>query len=254
MGLAKDISSTFYNLKKYVNQLTKHAINYKIIFFENNSKDDTFKLLNMWANTDSNLKLLDNNINTDITNLKREQKLAAYRNILINEIRQEKYSIYTNVIMIDTDFYDYSLTIEPLLKIIKENKFRIITGNTLTNNGVKLVYRDTYALDNNLKPVYFFDGQHNLYFSKLNNLILNNENKNKLKWNNAFGGIGIYKREVFLENSYDINYLYCEHKSLCSEKVLIDPSLIIFKTRFIKIMFYIYKLKHNLYNFFAKLA
>jgi hypothetical protein len=181
---------------------------YKLVVYENNSTDNTKLVLNKF-NDNSNIKIISEDLQ-DI-NLKKNNKIWAYteitgsdhpcriehisnaRNKLLNEIRKNDYIDFQYVIMIDFDSQGWSLS-GITDSFDKVNKWDAIFGYSQP-------YYDFYAL----KTKSFIFGPEILgceYWKLLNTI--NNNNSELIPVFSAFNGIGIYKK-IMLDN-YSYNF------------------------------------------------
>jgi glycosyltransferase involved in cell wall biosynthesis len=112
ISLTRNTSYTINNVISSLVQLGNNAKDYKIIFFENDSSDNTVELINNWISNNPNISLLTETYNKpqygQVQDIERTILLAEYRNKLKYYI-QENYSDYDFVIVTDSDFQNFSL-------------------------------------------------------------------------------------------------------------------------------------------------
>ena len=220
-------------------------LNVRFFIYENNSTDNTKKILEKLSSTYDNIIIKCENL---VLNSDNSDNLGNYRikNIIIARNNLKKFYIdyyFDNpvnnnfIVLWDTDIiFNYDVTIKPLLdKLDNPNysmllSYGIFSGynqhfiNTLVKpsktpielkyiNYMLSYYYDTLALD------------YGKYFKK-NIINFFQEELNKVE--SGFGGIGIIKRNLFITSFYDDyikkrnfnnNYLkdgmMCEHWGFC---------------------------------------
>jgi len=112
LGLCRDVADVIEtNLEKIATIGIKFA-DYKIILFENDSKDTTATIINNLIEKNRNIELLSINNNRQKYGSSQDKErivaLAEYRNNLKNYAKN-KYPEYDFVCVIDTDFLDFSI-------------------------------------------------------------------------------------------------------------------------------------------------
>lgn len=219
-GLARDSEKSIGYAMTNVYQLVKHFKNYKIIIVENDSIDNTRKLLLDWNKSDPNIEILGcNDINLPECKLQlprtiqhngtfsRIEKMVYLRNIYIDHIKKY-YPDYDYVIV-----YDFDLRCS-----ISDNGF-LTSGHffksdpsidCLSSLGLfdaiyKTVYYDPYAhVDQLTKHLNHKVDKDKFIWYKydMDNFI----NKNLIKVYSSFGGMSIYNLKSL------INTKYCTYK------------------------------------------
>ncbi len=198
---------------------------YRIIIYENNSTDNTKKILKDLNK--EKVKIISETIEYD--EIKKNSKIWAYtqitgsdhpcrmeqianaRNKLLNEIKKEDYNDFTYVIMIDldTDHFNSNGIVDSF------NNRDINSWDVIYANGKDVCgfYYDKFAL-RCYNDVFLFGTE--LYGDefglKVGNSKINfdNDENHLIPVISAFGGIGIFKKEVFNE---------CRYASLIDESI-----------------------------------
>ena len=214
-GVVKNVADKILTSVNLCINIGKLFDDYKIIIYENNSTDNTKEVLK-GLNKDK-IKIISETIDYD--EIKKNSKIWAYtqvtgsdhpfrmeqianaRNKLLDEIK--KYNDFTYVIMIDLDTHHFeSNGIIDSFNNRDLNSWDVIYANGKDNYGF---YYDKYAL-RCYSNVFLFGAE--LYgddfYVKRNNLTINfdNDDNHLIPVISAFGGIGIYKKEVFNNCSY----------------------------------------------------
>lgn len=186
--------------------------NFKIIIYENNSNDRTKSILNNYINN-SHIKIISEDIEYD--KIKKESKIWSYteitgsdhpcrieqicnaRNKIINEINNEEYDEFDYIIWIDLDSNGWS--IDGIIDSFnRKDTWDAVFANGLNNNNM---YYDLYAL----RTSFFSFGPEiigEFFWTNLKSFSLSNYTE-LIPVYSAFGGIGIYKKNIFKNNKYD---------------------------------------------------
>lgn len=249
-GLAKNIENNFNDFIGIIKIIVSLFNDHLILIVENDSTDNTDKLLKCMKNK-YNVKILkgvlsDNNQNNRIIEKiffgigeKRIKRMIELRNIYIDFIFSNNLdSIYKYLIMVDTDLKtDIS---NPQKNISRKNitngllscgyylsKFPInmIGANSLNKN---MKYYDSYALKligkNSLFNNCFFDYTSNIS-GDINDII---------KVDSCFGGFAIYKTSSIKSKKYTIekyvnNIVLCEHVPFNKSigEIYVNPKFVI---------------------------
>lgn len=192
-----------------------------IIFYENNSKDKSLKLLKKYCNENQHAMLISENINLS---LPRTVILARGRNICLNTAK-----IINNDIYIALDFDDAisNLNIDRIVNCFSEPlEWGALFGNTTSLGGwcPKNHYYDLWALrtyddwmNYDCWEAKNFIGTQKAVWSHLKIL----PQKSKIKVISAFGGIGIYN----LSKLKECYYYGWKNKKECCEHVHLNKQI-----------------------------
>jgi hypothetical protein len=204
-GVCKDIEKIIpYSIK---NAETIGALfdDYKVFIYENNSQDQTAKLLKEWEKNNPNVFITTEIVNDEILSFScfnktiqnefyRPEKIARARNIVLDQVMDSAYDDFEYVIWLDLDF-DHLLPYKEIVKTFHSKKnWDAVFANGIADNGNLF---DSWALRDEILPIgaelignqwWMIRGcQSILHFSP------------KDPWYrvfSAFGGLGIYKREA----------------------------------------------------------
>lgn len=213
-GIVKNVSSYIKSSLKLCEMTGALFDDYRIIIYENNSTDDTKRILSSY--NELKYKIISEDI--PMEKIRSESKSWAYtkitgsdhpcrieqianaRNKVLDEINKSEYDSYTYVIWVDLDT-DY-WSVEGIA-----NAFNIKdTWDVLYANGVDYSrsYYDFYALRMNeyaFGPEIVGD-----IFWKQNDrkkFTIKPSNNELIPVVSAFGGIGIFKKQIFQNFRYD---------------------------------------------------
>jgi hypothetical protein len=210
-GLVKDCGRTLeYNISLALNALDLFE-NGKLIIYENNSKDNTKTILNRYKEHENVLIISED---LDSETIKKNSRIWAYteitgsdhpcriemicnaRNKVLAEINKMEYDDFTYVIWIDMDSNGYNLKgIEN--SFLSKKDWDVVYANGIEHGS----YYDLYALRTDDKPYGpEIIGEH---FWKNMGKITMTYKGGLIPVYSAFGGIGIYKKEIFQKYTYD---------------------------------------------------
>lgn len=199
LGVIKDGEKGFENSKKSIQKLVKNFLDYRIIVYENNSIDNTKKLYSSWANEDSKVTFLSENLTPSILQNYTPRKgdyrcefIARARNIVLEKAMSSEFDDFDYIMMSDLDEFD-PWDIEEILNSIENPK---ADWDSISANGSYDLYTirsDEFRLNPELIgwPLWI-----NLQpkIGKIYADILAKEDW--LKVESAFGGLAIYRREA----------------------------------------------------------
>jgi hypothetical protein len=193
---------------------------YRIIVYENNSTDKTKEILNSLKDGSCKNKLRVISETIDNETIKRSSKIWAYtkitgsdhpcrmeqianaRNKLLEEIKKPDYNNFSYIIMIDldTNYLDTNGIIDSF------NNHKLESWDVIYANGIDKYgyYYDKYALRCH-SNLFLFGAElygDDFYLRRNNTIIKFEEDEKLVSVLSAFGGIGIYKKEVFNECYY----------------------------------------------------
>lgn len=213
-GVIKNGEKGFLNVKRSVQKLSQHLLDYRVIIYENNSIDATKELYLDWAKTEKKLIFIHENLSKEfLENFTvkkgdyRTELIARARNIVLKKALNQEFDSYPYLLMVDLDDFD-EWNIDEIL------------------NSIKNPEKDWDAI--------FANGSYDLYALRSKEFLLSAE---ILGWNlwcafqpyiglklkkilaskrwypveSAFGGLAIYRREAIKGCIYkgllDSNYI-----------------------------------------------
>jgi glycosyltransferase involved in cell wall biosynthesis len=190
-------------LKKVLENIEKIGSifnDYKIVFYYDNSTDNTLEILKNYQKQNPRLLFYVNKV---LISPFRTHRLAHARNYCLNYVKSNKETFPYFIMMDLDDVSCKNLNIEPLKRCLKRNDWDGLSFNTSPR------YYDVWALS--IKPYYFSyihflesPIHHHLLIANYVDNILKNMQKNKLlKCLSSFNGFSIYRTEKFLKTYYD---------------------------------------------------
>ena len=209
-GIARDVARI---LPKEISRIEKkmngvfELVNFLVI--ESDSKDNTKKVLEDIKNEKNNFNYKSLGI-IESTLPNRIQRLAFCRNIYVKEIRENKlYKDVDFIAIVDFDIKNNRLKLNQLKKLISECSWSAIFAN---QTGL---YYDIYALrkkgwvDNDCFTEYrkfsismsTQDAKERAIWSKMKKI---KKGSPLIPVDSAFGGLGIYRKNVFMNFDYSL--------------------------------------------------
>lgn len=234
------------NCARNLNLNLNHAIktgeifkDYRIIIYENNSTDNTKIILN---NFKSNSKFIIKSEDIDLKN-KTNFELWAYtkitgsnhpcrielisnaRNKVIDVINNSDFNDFSYVIWIDMDSNGWDIN-GIINSLLNKQAWDVVYAN----NPQK--YYDIYAL-RDARHCFGPEIIGELFWNQLPNFKIN-PNNNLIPVYSAFGGLGIYKKEIFKDNRFYFkvnNYVKEIYSSLLKNSKIDERLLNIIKNQ-----------------------
>jgi hypothetical protein len=246
IGLVRDQEDSLLEAYTHLSKLKPIFKNLNFILYENDSKDNTKKILENIQNQDSNFYFVSENFKEkkygQVKDKNRTLALAKYRNYLKEILKQkiEKKIIQSDfVVVIDWDFKDYSINgfLHSIGYLSENTEISAVAGNSYQlkemPNKQKIVWNyDCWAFRMNYWSDYglFSEGGRNLdYWFGLWTPPIGSK---PILVNSAFGGSCIYRTNFYLQGNYegyDCEHV-CFHKYLSSKfdnfKLVLNPSQI----------------------------
>ena len=248
-GMVRDCAKELNHNITTIEKIGSYFSDYRIVIFENNSKDDTKLVLTRWMSNNKRVNAIVNDFDETkyqqipkdpsyyLPNCRRRiQKYVDYRNMYMEYLDQMDFeSDYTVILDMDVDRIDVKGFITSFGNKLE---WDVITANGYsTSPKLKRRYHDTYALcefgnENGKQSVDDIIAYRDI-FSKLK------KGMPFIRVFSAYGGLAIYKSSSLLNARYSIIYnnykgieVRCEHYSLYKvlaergfDKVYINPNM-----------------------------
>lgn len=227
-GTGRDIEKYWENTKKSLDIIFSSIDDYRCVFVESNSSDNTLNCMKEWANKDSRRIILTLGQLSDIS---RTVRISKCRNTYLDYFKSNNlYDEFDYLLVIDIDDI---LNIEPNFKDQLESCFHNLDWDGISSNRNDIYY-DIWALRSNSDILncnydcHFENYEKRIITSKYNNqriirnLVIKKDFKHLLKniprdygfidCNSAFGGMTLYKTKMIKNRNYD-GSTTCEHIS-----------------------------------------
>jgi hypothetical protein len=233
-GISRDNANDFHILKRHIEHLGEHFKDYKVVIFENDSKDATKRLLNEWQASNTHVKILSK----DFKNKKRPniQFMADVRNFYLDEIEKPEYEHFDVVAVIDMDM-SFGFDIRGVFHSFAHiDEWDVVSANGLRHS--RLLMYDYFAHLELTDPWQFTEEEetnHRRYFRTLRYPV----GSDLVFVKSAFGGLAFYKKEIIKGCRYSSRNDECEHipfHHMIFEKggrIAINPSMIIKHSRYL---------------------
>jgi hypothetical protein len=190
-GIGKNVESAVPNTIASITALGAHFSDYRVVIYENNSKDKTKKRFQAWAKDNPKVIFFSEKLKKSPT-LDRTEKIARARNKVLDEIMKVAYEDYKYVIWVDLDFLD-PWDVEHIVETIAnpEQEWDAVFAN---GSYDLFAFRDEeFPIGSELIGTDYWG-----YTSRL--CIKLQDHWKKVY--SAFGGLGIYKRESLKGSRY----------------------------------------------------
>lgn len=224
VGLCRSVGDIIENnIAKIINMVDAISLDYKIILFENDSNDDTVNKLKNLSTNNLNIiyisQILHRTHYGTVKETKRVEAFAEYRNLLKDYIANN-YSDYDLSVVIDVDFVDFSSNgFYHSLGLMKNYSYISATcGNSFEVKPVfnatqqslwnydSWAYRGSWWNDLCNNSTSKFINYHPMFWF---GLWILPRGSDPIRINSGFGGMCIYKTEIYLVGEY--NGSDCEH-------------------------------------------
>lgn len=210
-GIARDVAKILPGeLNRIEKEMNKVFQPVYFLVIESDSNDDTSKILKDIESKRKNFEYKSlGSIESTLPN--RIQRLAFCRNVYVNEIRENKlYKDVDFVAIIDFDIKNNRLRLNQVEKLISEHSWSAIFAN---QTGL---YYDIYALRkkgwvendcfteyrNLAKSMSLQDAKELAIWSKMRKI---KKNSALIPVDSAFGGLGIYRKNIFMKFDYSLS-------------------------------------------------
>jgi len=210
-GIVRDDALYFGQMRRYIEYIGEQFKDYKVIIFENDSKDCTKVLLSMWQKQNDRVKV----ISKDFHNTKRPniKFLADARNYYIQEIQQDhQYDDFDIMMPVDMDMaYGFDI------RSVQHSFAHFYTWDVICSNGIGMMQNDVmwdaFAFRSDEFPYAPHEIGIKEYWSKTIYAIQKRYDASEplLPVQSCFGGLAFYKREKTTGCVYDSVQNDCEH-------------------------------------------
>ena len=226
-GCARDIEKQLHNSLPDILRLAREFEEYVILIYENDSKDNTIKVIQEYAQQDSRIKLISEK---NVTG-KRTHRLAHGRNTLL-DIAKKYYADYDFYVVMDLDYTRQNthsiLSVADTMPshysgVTAVSRKRYYDWWAFRSSALKLDY-DCWKDKDNIQQ----NGDCNSWKHKPINM-----NGVARKVESAFNGIGVYKLSAIPKDARYVGETsdggeVCEHVAFHSylPNLYIDPNLV----------------------------
>jgi hypothetical protein len=200
---------------------------YQVVVFENDSMDDTLKLLESWAARNRRVKVLSRSL-TETPEFRGhfEFRLAYCRNHYLEwTIHSGECPAWEFAIVLDTDLRG-GWSLDGIAATFGRSDWDAVASTSIGYYLLRRTFYDTYAL----RPRSVLKSS--LWYSLVGSATQLRRGQPMIPVEAAFGGLGIYRRRVFETRRYDgllRGALVCEHVPLTADSDLrcfLSPSQI----------------------------
>lgn len=226
-GVCKNVAQALPNMMRKIDDLGKSFKDYRVFIYENNSADNTVKLLNKWAQKNPKVIIFSEYLtyeqlyqrtkaHTLGNRAPNRMELIAYgRNKTLEQALSPEFNDFNFVIMMDMDF-TIGWNIKGVLSCFDANiEWDCMTANGIDKNGIyvdRYTYRDEqFTLGPDLIGPQFWSDLGKTWFK----IDVNSELRKVIA---AFGGIAIYKKEA-IKNCRSSGYITKDYEKLMNQLV-----------------------------------
>ena len=147
VGITRDNLEDLLVTIKHINHIGSQFKDYRVILFENDSKDGTKIALNLWAKKDPKVKIISEDFN--LQKRPSHKFMADIRNKYLNAIKDKEYDDFDMIMAIDMDM-SYGIDIRGIQdSFSKINQWDAVCSNGLTRKNKMF---DMFAFRNDEFP------------------------------------------------------------------------------------------------------
>lgn len=233
-GITRDNAERLPKTIQRIEQLGSCFQDYKVVIYENDSKDKSQQILSEWVKTNPKVIYIQEKldlppaIHTGGLSTLRFQRLAQCREKYREEVVNPIYGEYKYVVVVDMDLKDWSL--EGIAHSFAQPSWDIISANGRWGP----IYYDTLAFRNDI----FTDTLNRGNQREMAKVAMKRSRFRPLvPCRSSFGGLAVYKRDCFLACSYTDSSLVddCEHVIIHNcmrnkgfDKVYMNPAMLVY--------------------------
>lgn len=129
-GITRDNIKDFFVMVKNIEYIGKFFKDYRVILFENDSKDGTKEALKIWQQNNPKVKIISQNFN--VTKRSSHKFMADARNYYVDDIKNKEYDGFNIIMAIDMD-----LTRGIDIRGIEDSFSKINQWDAICSNGIK---------------------------------------------------------------------------------------------------------------------
>lgn len=207
-GISRDNANDFFVMRRHIEYLGEQFKDYRVVIFENDSKDRTKDLLASWSKKNQNVTI----ISKDFKNKKRPsiQFLADARNFYIDEIQKPDYDDFNVLIVVDMDM-SYGFDMRGIYHSFASwDSWDAMASNGVSNSEGEMY--DAFAFRNSEFPWAHYQ-KPKTYWEEIVPKIqrVYPVTSALVPVDSAFGGLAIYKRDKLKGCRYQSIMGDCEH-------------------------------------------
>ena len=226
-GITKDDAETLPLTIGRIEKTGGYFRDYRVIIFENDSMDQTPAILRKWAKENRKVKIISESLlNLPVFSRSRFDRLAYCRNRCVEYINDlTEVDGYEWVMVADMDLRG-GWSYDGLASSFAETGWDAVASNSIGYHYLRKTYYDTLAL----KPQTVL--KKNWVFRLFGEGWQFRRNDPLIPVQSAFGGLGLYRREVFFTRRYSGragDREACEHHALNADgklRFFLNPSQI----------------------------
>ncbi len=197
-GVCKDVENAIPNTIKNIEELGNRFKDYRVIIYENNSKDLTVQKMQSWALANSKVAFYTETLSDEDLPVSRTGRIARARNLVLDLASDPIYSGFDYFIMADLDFQK-EWPIDVIVEVMESPKeWDCVSSNSLLQNGD---YWDRYAFRDRDYPL----GPENVgstWWEDVQLTWFKIETDRLKPVYSAYGGLAIYKKDVITQFRY----------------------------------------------------
>ena len=208
-GIAKDIGNGSYVTIDSCEKLFTYLHDYRVIIYENNSSDDTKKILGTWAQNNSKIKFISEDLNDEFkkahglctvpySTVDRINLISRARNIVLDETLKKEYEEFPYLMMVDLDTAPWD--IKGIIETLDNKDY---SWDAVVSNGLydSFAYRDEDCpIGWEIIGSCFWEGLSKGEYNSRKDYLTKTKHWKRVI--SGFGGLAIYKRNSIKNARY----------------------------------------------------
>ncbi len=200
-GLARDVAGVLPMTIARIEQIGAMFADYRVVIYENDSRDNTPRLLTDWAARNSRVHVTierrGDPVNPNARCLKRAERMAHYRNQCLEAIRA-RFADFNHAIIVDTDLAD-GWSLDGLANTFGHDDWDFVGSNGLILKRVRWRINVTMQYD---AWAFRSDELFTPFTTKQVNMMSWRRGEPLVPVTCSFGGLGVYRMPAYLAGQY----------------------------------------------------
>jgi hypothetical protein len=201
-GLARNVADVLPQTIGRIERLGELFADYRVVIYENDSSDDTPRLLRQWSRANPRVTILNEThhdpVHRPSRNLARARRMAYYRSCC-QELILARYRGYDNVVLVDTDL-EGGWSYDGIANTFGHDDWDFV-------GSFGVIYRRDRLAPNQIAQYDAWAFREDEEFTPISTAIVNSivfERGEPLQpVSSCFGGLGVYRMPAYAAGAYD---------------------------------------------------
>ena len=230
-GLARDVADVLLHTTARIERLGAMFSDYRVVIYENDSRDDTKPLLIAWSRrnprVNATLECRGDPINPNARCLKRATRMARYRNHCLDTVRTH-FSHFDYAIVVDTDLAG-GWSFDGIANSLGHDAWDYIGSNGIIIKRVGLRLNVTIQYD---AWAFRLDEAFTPFTTQQVNSMSWTRGEPLVPVTCSFGGLGLFRMSAYLAGDYsgdDVDHVTHQRRARANgfTRVFLNPSQVV---------------------------